>query len=167
MRGRFLAFFVLICLPLVSIQSSCKKAGEAGVYVITGGEGAIFYDGIAITYDVSFRCTVSNQSEVPGTVTAWRIVFKLGSEGLGETIREINSENCALYNMSQLAGLRIDSHGETTMAGRTVPPIDRREQYFSSIPDNMDISVTITDDHSHQSTVQFNAVIAYSEDIGP
>jgi hypothetical protein len=69
--------------------------------------------------------------------------------------------------MAQLTGLRIDPDRETVMSGRTVPPIDRRIYYFSSIPDNMDISVTIADDHSNQSTIHFNAIVKYSEDIGP
>ena len=167
MRNKYLVFFILLVSPLILVDSSCKKSGDAGIYVITSGEGSIFYDGIAVTYDVSFRCTISNQSDVPGTITAWKIVYKLGNAELGENIREINDGNCSTYNIAQLAGLRIGSHEETIMAGRTVPPIDRNIHYFSSIPNNMDISVTITDDHSNQSTIHFNAVVSFSEYIGP
>jgi hypothetical protein len=70
MRNKFFAFFILIVFPLILFDSSCKKSEAAGVYVITSGQGSIFYDGIAVSFDLSFRCTILNQSDVPGTITA-------------------------------------------------------------------------------------------------
>jgi len=147
---------LLFLLPLYC--SSCKKGG-VGIYVITSGEGRVYYDGIAITTDLFFAFTVLNQSDVAGTITAWKIVIRSG----GTELLEINSTNCAAFHMNVQRDLRVQPHQERVIVGKTVPALDGSRFVADALPDNMDITVTIEDDHDNQSAVLASAAVRYDE----
>lgn len=159
MNNKFSGFFVLVLFSLLLFNSSCKKADAEGVYLITSGEGKVYYDGIAFTTDLFFRCTVSNQSESTGTIAAWKCVYKSGNTEL----LEINSDNCSSFNMVNYANLRVYPYKERIIIGKSVPAIEKTLFSAARIPDNMDISVTITDDNSNQMIIHFNATVTFSE----
>lgn len=157
MNKKFLGFFVLVLFSLLLLNSACKKV--EGIFEIASGEGHVYYDGIVFTTDLFFRCTVVNQSEISGTISTWKFVLKSGNTEL----LEITSENCSSFNMVNYEDLRIYPYKERIIIGKSVPAIEKT--YFSaeSIPDNMDITVAITDDNSNQLTIRFNAPVTYSE----
>ena len=159
MRNKFAGFSILILFSLLSFNSSCKKSEIEGVYIISSGEGSVYYDGIAFTTDLFFRCTVLNQSEILGTITSWKIVYKSGNT----VVLEITSENCTSYNMAGHVDLQIHPYKERILIGKSVPAIAGTIFSSSSIPDHLDISVTIADENSNQSTIRFIAVVTYTE----
>jgi hypothetical protein len=158
MKNKSRVFFVLALFSLLLFNSSCKKSENAGVFVITSGEGYVYYDGIVFRTDLSFSCGISNQSEIAGTINAWKFVFKKG----GTELLEINSENCSSYNIIKYENVRINPYSVREISGETIPQIER-DLFSYGDPDNMDISVTITDDHSNQVTIHFNAPVSYNE----
>lgn len=159
MKNKFVVFFIFVLFPLLLFHSSCKKSEGEGVYLVTSAEASVYYDGIAFTTDLFFRCTVLNQSEIPGTITGWKIVYKFKST----EILEITSENCTSYNMAKHVDLQIHPYKERIIIGKSVPAVEKTVFSSLNIPDNMDISVAITDDHSNQSTIHFNTPIQYTE----
>jgi hypothetical protein len=158
MKNKFDGFFVLVLFSLLLFNSSCKKSEGAGIYVITSGEGYVYYDGIVFKTDLSFSCGISNQSEIAGTINAWKFVFKFGNTEL----LEISSENCASYNIIKFENVPIKPYSVREIFGETIPVIER-DLFPNGDPDNMDISVTITDDNSNQVTIHFNAPVSYNE----
>ncbi len=158
MKNQWARLPVLLLFCLLLFNSACKNEGT-GIYVITSGEGRVYYDGIAITTDLFFSCTVMNQSDVAGTITGWKIVFKSGSTEL----LEINSTNCAAFHMDVQRDLRVQPRQERIIVGKTVPALDGSRFVADALPDNMDITVTIEDDHDNQSAVLASAAVRYDE----
>lgn len=159
MKNKFAGFFILLLFSLVIFNASCKKSEGEGVYVITSGEGRVDYDGIAFTTDLFFGCTVLNQSDIPGTITGWKLVYKSGST----QVLEIASENCASYNMDAFAKLLVHPYKERIIVGKSVPALNKVYFNASTIPDHMDISVTVMDDNENKAIIHFNAPVTYSE----
>lgn len=158
MKNNSGVFFVLVLFSLFLFNSSCKKSEGAGIYVITSGEGYVYYDGIVFKTDLSFSCGISNQSEIAGTIIAWKFVFKKGSTEL----LEINSDNCTSYNIIKFADVRVKPYSVREILGETIPAIER-DLFPYGDPDNMDISVTITDDNSNQATIHLTVPVSYNE----
>jgi hypothetical protein len=158
MKNTLNVFFVLVLFSQLLINSSCKKSDTAGVFVISSGEGHVYFDGIVFKTDLSFSCGVSNQGEVAGTIDAWKFVFKKGSTAY----LEINSENCPSYNIIYFVNVRINPYSVREISGETIPQVEM-DLFPYGDPDNMDISVTITDDNSNQQTIHFNAPVTYDE----
>lgn len=158
MTNKVNGFYVLVLFSLLLFDPSCKKSEGAGIYVITSGEGYVYYDGIVFKTDLSFSCGIANQSEIAGTIDAWKFVFKKGSAEL----LEITSENCSAYNIIEFANVPIKPYSVREISGETIPVI-ARDLFPDGDPDNMDISVTITDDNSNQVTIHFNAPVSYNE----
>jgi hypothetical protein len=158
MKGKFFVFLVLPFFSLLLLTSSCKKSEETGVYVITSAEGYVYYDGIVFKTDLSFSCGISNQSDILGTIKSWKFVFKSGNTEL----LEINSENCSSYNIIKFDNVQIKPYQVREIFGETIPPVER-DLFGYGDPDNMDISVSITDDNSNDVTIAFNAPVSYNE----
>jgi len=158
MKNKFEGFIVLVLFILLVVNASCKKSESAGIYVITSGEGYVYYDGIVFKTDLSFSCGISNQSEIAGTINAWKFVFKSGNT----EVLEITSENCFSYNIIKFDNVPIKPYSVREISGETIPVIER-DLFPNGDPDNLDISVTITDDNSNQVTIHFNAPVSYNE----
>ncbi len=158
MKNKPGVFFVLVLFSLLLFNSFCKKSESAGIFVITSGEGYVYYDGIVFKTDLSFSCGISNQSEIAGTINAWKFVFKSGNT----EVLEINSENCFSYNIIEFENVPIKPFSVREIMGETIPAIGR-DLFPYGDPDNMDISVTITDENSNQMTIHFNAPVSYNE----
>jgi hypothetical protein len=158
MKNKLNGCFVLILVSLLAFNSSCKKSEEAGIFVITSGQGYVYYDGIVFQTNLSFSCGISNQSGIAGTINSWKFVFKNGSTEL----LEITSENCSSYNIIKFENVPIKPYSVREISGEAIPAIER-DLFPYGDPDNMDISVTITDDNSHKATIHFNAPVSYNE----
>ncbi|MBN1471662.1 MAG: hypothetical protein JW925_07765 [Syntrophaceae bacterium] len=158
MKKNFKGLFVLVLFSLLLVNSSCKKSEGAGIFIITSGEGYVYYDGIVFETHLSFSCGISNQSGIAGTIDAWKFVFKSGNT----KVLEINSENCTSYNIIKFENVPIKPYSVREISGETIPQI-KRDLFPYGDPDNLDISVTITDDNSNQVTIHFNAPVSYNE----
>lgn len=85
-------------------------------------------------------------------------VFKFGNTEL----LEINSGNCSSFHVVKNENVIIHPFSEREIIGKTIPAT-AGDLFSLSNPDNMDISVTITDDNANQATIHFNAAVSYNE----
>ena len=177
----------LLIIGIISLLlfSSCKKSDEIlpeGFFEISAGWAQAAYDYVKDTTFLAMYVKVGSRNEVGGTITSWKFVYKAGNM----EVLEINDRNHSSYVPYIVSNEVLFNPGHRFMipAYQEVGFRLEQGQYFNAgspsgayydesfichgyvlkgniIPDNMDITLKIDDDHSYSHTCKFNIRVSY------
>jgi hypothetical protein len=167
MKKSFFGFWALLLFSLLMFDSSCKKTEEIlqtphGLFVISNGLSKVMYFHYEdLTYLV-MNGSVLSQNAIGGTITSWKFIFKSGDT----EILEINKANYSSYLLYTYGPSVLYPYSSAVI---NVSYADKTHEnfspypgkLFSSNPENMVISITITDDNGNIQTIERSIAVTF------